>query len=184
MSCAQKDAFLTEVKRLRGATHRVVLYCNQSYWLTRDTTSNVGDALWIADYVTAGAPRIKAAWTFHQYTDRPLDTNLGQFADRAALRKWAGSSAPASKPKPKPAYAPFPGVSLFKTGRHSALITAMGRRLIAEGCSAYKVGPGPGWSDADRASYAKWQKKLGYTGRDADGIPGAKSWAALKVPRA
>ncbi|MFH8553687.1 GH25 family lysozyme [Streptomyces celluloflavus] len=183
VTCAQKDAFLAEVKHLRGATHRVGLYCNQSYWLTRDTTSNAGDALWIADYVTAGKPRIKAAWTFHQYADRPLDTNLGSFADRAALRKWAGSSAPASNPEPKPTYAPFPGASFFKTGRHSALITAMGRRLAAEGCSAYAVGPGPDWSDADRASYAKWQKKLGYTGHEADGIPGAKSWAALKVPR-
>ncbi|WP_399088043.1 GH25 family lysozyme [Streptomyces sp. BBFR2] len=103
VSCAQKDAFLAEVKRLRGAAHRVGLYCNQSYWTTRDTTSNAGDALWIADYVAAGAPRIKARWTFHQYTDRPLDTSLGAFADRAALRRWAtGSTAVPSKPTPKP----------------------------------------------------------------------------------
>ncbi|MGW6743397.1 glycoside hydrolase family 25 protein [Streptomyces sp. NPDC055025] len=89
VSCAEKDAFLAEVKRLRGATHRVGLYCGQYYWLNRDTTSNAGDALWIADYVTPGAPRIKARWRFHQYTDSPVDTNVGAFADRAALRKWA-----------------------------------------------------------------------------------------------
>ncbi|MFD8969495.1 MULTISPECIES: glycoside hydrolase family 25 protein [unclassified Streptomyces] len=89
VSCAEKDAFLAEVKRLRGATHRVGLYCGQYYWLHRDTTSNAGDALWIADYVTPGEPRIKARWRFHQYTDTPVDTNLGAFADRAALRKWA-----------------------------------------------------------------------------------------------
>ncbi|MFE3603107.1 glycoside hydrolase family 25 protein [Streptomyces sp. NPDC059096] len=89
VSNAQKDSFLAEVKRLRGETHRVGLYCNRDYWLNRDTTSNAGDALWIADYVTAGKPRIQAAWKFHQYTDSPLDTNLGQFADRAALKKWA-----------------------------------------------------------------------------------------------
>ncbi|MFJ1745812.1 glycoside hydrolase family 25 protein [Streptomyces sp. NPDC088116] len=89
VSCAQKDAFIAEVKRLRGSNHRVGLYCGQYYWLNRDTTSNAGDALWIADYVTAGKPRIKAKWHFHQYTDTPVDTNVGAFADRAALRKWA-----------------------------------------------------------------------------------------------
>ncbi|MFF1418346.1 glycoside hydrolase family 25 protein [Streptomyces sp. NPDC058280] len=89
VSCAEKDSFLAQVKRLRGDTHRVGLYCGQYFWLNRDTTSDAGDALWIADYVTAGKPRIKATWTFHQYTDTPVDTNLGAFADRAALRKWA-----------------------------------------------------------------------------------------------
>ncbi|AQU67095.1 glycoside hydrolase family 25 protein [Streptomyces niveus] len=89
VSCASKDDFLAEVQRLRGADHRVGLYCNRDFWLNRDTTSEAGDALWIADYVTAGKPRIKAAWKFHQYTDTPLDTNVGRFADAAALRSWA-----------------------------------------------------------------------------------------------
>ncbi|MEV0780343.1 GH25 family lysozyme [Streptomyces sp. NPDC050428] len=90
VSCASKDAFLAEVRRLRGADHRVGLYCNRDFWLNRDTTSEAGDALWIADYVSAGKPRIKAAWKFHQYTDTPLDTNVARFADAAALRQWAG----------------------------------------------------------------------------------------------
>jgi GH25 family lysozyme M1 (1,4-beta-N-acetylmuramidase) len=89
VSCAAKDSFLAEVNRLRGSTHRVGLYCNRDFWLNRDTTSEAGDALWIADYVTAGKPRISAKWKFHQYTDSPLDTNVGTFADREALRKWA-----------------------------------------------------------------------------------------------
>ncbi|WP_329383319.1 glycoside hydrolase family 25 protein [Streptomyces sp. NBC_01716] len=89
VSCASKDAFLAEVQRLRGTKHRVGLYCNRDFWLNRDTTSEAGDALWIADYVTPGKPRIKAAWKFHQYTDTPLDTNVGRFADAAALRTWA-----------------------------------------------------------------------------------------------
>ncbi|MBH5337103.1 muramidase [Streptomyces pactum] len=85
---AEKDRFLREVKRLRP-THRVLLYCNRQFWLNHDTTSYAGDGLWIADYVTAGKPRIKAKWRFHQYTDTPLDKNVGAFADKAALRKWA-----------------------------------------------------------------------------------------------
>ncbi len=58
----------------------------------------------------------------------------------------------------------------------------MGKRLVAVGCSAYTSGPGPQWTTADKASYAKWQRKLGYTGTAADGWPGATSWIALKVP--
>ncbi|MER5790083.1 peptidoglycan-binding protein [Streptomyces sp. NPDC001980] len=81
-----------------------------------------------------------------------------------------------------PAYQPFPGAEWFRKKPKSAIVTAMGRRLVASGCSAYTSGPGPQWTDADRASYAKWQRRLGYTGSSADGWPGAKSWAALKVP--
>ncbi|MFB6535103.1 peptidoglycan-binding protein [Streptomyces noursei] len=81
-----------------------------------------------------------------------------------------------------PKYAPFPGAGYFKGSPRSALITAMGRRLVAEGCSAYSDGPGPQWTESDRKSYAKWQRKQGFGGTDADGWPGAKTWAALKVP--
>lgn len=86
-------------------------------------------------------------------------------------------------PKPKPIYAPFPGAGFFTVGRNSPLITAMGKRLVAEGYKGYKVGPGPKFTAADKAAYAWFQKKLGYTGKDADGIPGSTSWAKLKVPK-
>ncbi|MGW0578074.1 peptidoglycan-binding protein [Streptomyces sp. NPDC002920] len=81
-----------------------------------------------------------------------------------------------------PAHQPFPGAEWFRKKPKSAVVTAMGKRLVAVGCSAYASGPGPQWTEADRLSYAKWQHRLGYTGSDADGWPGAKSWAALKVP--
>lgn len=83
---------------------------------------------------------------------------------------------------PKPAYEPFPGSAFFHGGRHSPIITAMGRRLVAEGCGAYRSGPGPNWTNVDRESYRRWQKKLGFTGADADGIPGKTSWDKLRVP--
>ncbi|MFE4915792.1 peptidoglycan-binding protein [Streptomyces sp. NPDC056652] len=78
---------------------------------------------------------------------------------------------------------PFPGASFFHTGRHSQIVTAMGRRLVAEGCGRYSSGPGPNWTNADRTSYAAWQRKLGYSGTAADGIPGKASWDRLKVPK-
>jgi GH25 family lysozyme M1 (1,4-beta-N-acetylmuramidase) len=91
-SDAEKDAFLREVKALRPR-NRVVLYCNRHFWLNVDTTSYAGDGLWIADHVTAGKPRIKAKWRFHQYTDTPLDQNVADFPDKAALRAWAKAGA-------------------------------------------------------------------------------------------
>ncbi|MFF9819661.1 glycoside hydrolase family 25 protein [Streptomyces sp. NPDC014006] len=87
-SNAEKDRFLRMLKEKRPR-NRVILYCSRSYWLTVDTTSYAGDGLWIADYVTAGKPRIKAAWRFHQYTDDPHDKNVANFTSRAALRDWA-----------------------------------------------------------------------------------------------
>lgn len=84
--------------------------------------------------------------------------------------------------KPAAKYAPFPGADYFRKSPRSALVTAMGKRLVAEQCSTYTSGPGPQWTESDRRSYAKWQKKRGFSGADADGWPGAKTWAALKVP--
>jgi len=77
---------------------------------------------------------------------------------------------------------PFPGPGFFHDGQVSPIITAMGRRLVEEGCSQYQVGPGPEWSGADQASYAAWQRRLGFSGSDADGIPGQTSWDRLQVP--
>ncbi|MFE2245243.1 peptidoglycan-binding protein [Streptomyces lavendulae] len=80
-------------------------------------------------------------------------------------------------------YAPFPGASWFKRNPNSPLVTAMGKRLVAEGCSAYTSGPGPQWTKADKDSYAKWQRKRGFSGSDADGWPGRTTWDALRVPK-
>ncbi|MEV2245597.1 glycoside hydrolase family 25 protein [Streptomyces sp. NPDC049970] len=88
---ADKDLFIREVKRLRP-DRRVLLYCNRSFWRTHDTSSYAGDGLWIADYGTAGEPRIEAAWRIHQYTDHPLDRNVADFRSREAMRAWAGEA--------------------------------------------------------------------------------------------
>ncbi|KOV90259.1 glycoside hydrolase family 25 protein [Streptomyces sp. NRRL B-3648] len=87
-SNAEKDRFLRKLKELRPH-NRVVLYCNRHFWLDLDTTSYAGDGLWIADYVTAGKPRIKAKWRFHQYTSEPHDKDVADFASKAALKEWA-----------------------------------------------------------------------------------------------
>ncbi|CAL2069979.1 glycoside hydrolase family 25 protein [Streptomyces murinus] len=88
-SNADKDAFIRKLKQLRPH-NKVVLYTNRDFWLNIDRTSYAGDGLWIADYVTAGKPRIKAKWRFHQYASQPLDKDLADFSSKAALKEWAG----------------------------------------------------------------------------------------------
>lgn len=91
---------------------------------------------------------------------------------------------PPTKPpvEPKPKYQPFPGADWFRKNPNSPIVTAMGKRLVAEGCGKYLSGPGPQWTDADRESYRRWQQKCGFTGRKAaDGWPGEVSWNRLKV---
>ncbi|MEW2289052.1 glycoside hydrolase family 25 protein [Streptomyces sp. NPDC047841] len=90
-SNAEKDRFIRKLKELRP-DNRVVLYCNRHFWLNVDTTSYAGDGLWIADYVTAGKPRIKARWRFHQYTSEPHDKDVADFSSKAALKEWATSA--------------------------------------------------------------------------------------------
>ncbi|MEV5737327.1 glycoside hydrolase family 25 protein [Streptomyces sp. NPDC052292] len=92
-TCAEKDAFIAEVKRLRGANHKVGLYCNRDFWRHRDTSGDAGDFLWIAEYgVAAGKPDIQSNWLFHQYTDKPLDTSVARFAAKAELVAFAGGA--------------------------------------------------------------------------------------------
>lgn len=84
-----KDNWIKRVQR-RAPGHRTVLYCNRDFWLHRDSTSFAGDGLWIAQYNgSPGRPDIQHPWMFHQYTDHPVDTNVGNFKDKVALRGWS-----------------------------------------------------------------------------------------------
>ncbi|MFF6903501.1 peptidoglycan-binding protein [Streptomyces hydrogenans] len=160
------------------------------YGAVGDHVTRVGKALVVKGfgkhYTSGPSPTWSDADT-RNYADYQRSLGLtGSDADgipgESSLKKLLGALP--AKPKPAaPAYEPFPGAAFFSPGRRSPIITAMGRRLVAEGCSAYTQGPGPSWTNADKAAYARWQKKLGYTGTAADGIPGKKSWDALKVPK-
>ncbi|MEU1805829.1 peptidoglycan-binding protein [Streptomyces sp. NPDC019937] len=98
-------------------------------------------------------------------------------AQRVAIIKAAGGTAG------RPAYEPFPGASFFKPGRRSPIIAAMHKRLVAEGCNKYQSSANADtWGSGDERSYAAWQRKCGYAGAGADGIPGAASWVKLRVP--
>jgi len=92
--------------------------------------------------------------------------------------------APSTPSKPSVHYEPFPGSGFFHPGRHSPIITALGRRLVALGFGKhYNSGPGPDWTNADRANVRDFQLSRVDLRGDADGIPGPKTWAALRVPK-
>ncbi|MEU7292104.1 peptidoglycan-binding protein [Streptomyces exfoliatus] len=131
-----------------------------------------------------GAKSVIGHLEWSDWKSDPKGFGMPVLRDRVQTRlgKDPAKATPGTTKPAPPRLQPFPGSSFFRKETSSPVITAMGRRLVAEGCSAYAVGPGPRWSEADRLSYAKWQRKLGFRGSDADGVPGAASWSALKVP--
>lgn len=90
-SSAEKDAFIRAVQKLRPG-HRVLLYCNTSFWKNIDSSSFAGDGLWIATAgYAAGKPPIQSEWVIHQYsTAGGIDHDVAQFENQSAMRAWAG----------------------------------------------------------------------------------------------
>ncbi|MFD7103121.1 peptidoglycan-binding protein [Streptomyces celluloflavus] len=140
------------------------------YFKSRSRKSSYVYGYGIPDY-PEGVVLADPAWR-----NRRGVTYFGHLASASDLP--AGTGAPTPAP-----FEPYPGADWFKKNPHSPIVTAMGRRLVEEGCSAYSSGPGPQWTESDRQSYARWQRHLGYSGDDADGWPGRKSWDALKIPK-
>ncbi|MEV3860704.1 GH25 family lysozyme [Streptomyces sp. NPDC050095] len=175
VSGAEKDAFLKALKAKSGG-RKVVLYCNYDFWKHHDSTSYAADGLWIADYVTAGKPRIDAKWLIHQYTSTPTDTNVARFASRGDMAKWAGTKSSSVKPN-VPA---FPGAAYFRAGAKNKYVTLLGQALVRKGYGHfYTQGPGPQWTAVDRAAVQAFQKAQKWSGSDADGYPGPETWRRL-----
>lgn len=128
--------------------------------------------------------------------DSPYGYGIPAFAEGVVCAdpKWGGVDsatgpikkapvAPTSGPA-LPTYQPFPGASFFTSGHRSPIIAAMHKRLVAEGCNHYRTNTNLDvWGSGDEASYAAFQRKLGYKGNDADGTPGRTSWDLLRVPK-
>ncbi|WP_436774941.1 peptidoglycan-binding protein [Yinghuangia sp. YIM S09857] len=88
-----------------------------------------------------------------------------------------GNPAP---PPTSPGATAFPGAQYFGPGKSNAYITQLGKALVAKGYgSYYREGPGPTWGTADQRATAAFQRAQGWTGADADGIPGKDTWALL-----
>ncbi|PZT71586.1 peptidoglycan-binding protein LysM [Streptomyces sp. AC1-42T] len=102
--------------------------------------------------------------------------------DTRKILGGSGDTTPApSKPASKDA---FPGAGAFGPGANNAHVTRLGTMLIARGGKRfYSVGAGPRWSDADRKATAAFQRAQGWSGADADGIPGPTTWDLLVTGR-
>ncbi|WP_327288251.1 peptidoglycan-binding protein [Streptomyces sp. NBC_01198] len=74
----------------------------------------------------------------------------------------------------------YPGRAAFGPGRSGGAVTRLGTLLVGRGAGAhYRIGPGPVWSGSDRRATAAFQRAQGWTGADADGLPGPTTWAYL-----
>lgn len=138
-------------------------------------TVRKGDTLWsIADAKLGDGNRYREIATLNKLAD----------ADELSVGQKLKLPGKTGKPAPKPRYEPFPGAAFFHGGRHSPIITAMGRRLVALGFGKhYSRGPGPNWTNADKNAVAAFQRSVKELAGDADGIPGPKTWELLKVPK-
>ncbi|MGW5126672.1 peptidoglycan-binding protein [Streptomyces sp. NPDC004069] len=127
-----------------------------------------------------------SAWGGHPSC--PGSRVIAQLAEIVARAKKlvGGGTSPSAPSTGVARYQVTIGGLVYGYGAHGDHVTGVGQALVAQGCSAYAVGPGPDWSDADTLSYQKWQKKLGYSGADADGVPGEASLTKLlgKLPTA
>ncbi|MEG8277669.1 peptidoglycan-binding protein [Streptomyces sp. AHA2] len=107
-------------------------------------------------------------------------------SDRYIPYRYKGVAAEEPAPEPgsgnpgAPAVTPFPGAAYFGPGASNEYVTRLGRLLVARGAQgAYASGPGPRWTDADRRATRAFQRAQGWTGADADGLPGPLTWELL-----
>lgn len=74
----------------------------------------------------------------------------------------------------------FPGAGAFGPGANNEHVTRLGQMLVSHGGGRfYSVGPGPEWGAADHNATQAFQLAQGWTGGDADGIPGPTTWDYL-----
>ncbi|MEV8566762.1 peptidoglycan-binding protein [Streptomyces sp. NPDC051322] len=74
----------------------------------------------------------------------------------------------------------YPGKKYFGKGKKNAHVTRLGKKLVARGGGRfYATGPGPGWSAADRRATQAFQRAQGWSGANADGLPGPTTWKLL-----
>ncbi|MEU9715659.1 peptidoglycan-binding protein [Streptomyces sp. NPDC047976] len=74
----------------------------------------------------------------------------------------------------------FPGAAKFGPGADNEHVAELAKMLIGRGALRfYPKGPSSKWSEADRQATQAFQQAQGWTGADADGIPGEHTWRLL-----
>lgn len=104
------------------------------------------------------------------------ENHVAQEKPKPAKKPAAKKPTPAKKPTEKK---PIVRLNSVKPGRKNKQVLVVQEALKKEFRSFdYSSGPGI-FGPRTKATYSKWQKKLGYTGKDADGVPGLKSLREL-----
>lgn len=128
----------------------------------------------------------------HQHVPENVHGDPGNFPIKRLIELVKGAKPATSSPQEPPAApttTPAPKVSRSKVtingleygyGAKGSQVTQVGKALVSKGFGKfYTSGPGPDWTDADTKNYQLFQKSLGYTGTDADGVPGETSLKKL-----
>jgi hypothetical protein len=71
----------------------------------------------------------------------------------------------------------FPGIDAFRDGRKHAAVKVVQERLVAHGYAPGKIDSY--WGPKTAAATRRFQQAQGWTGDDADGLPGPDTWARL-----
>ncbi|MER5492941.1 peptidoglycan-binding protein [Streptomyces sp. NPDC002490] len=117
-----------------------------------------------------------------QVTPYPYWKNVGGYVPYRYRGVQGGSGGGTSGPAPTtpPSSTAFPGADKFGPGANNRHVTELGRLLRERGGARfYDSGPGPRWGEADRKATRAFQQAQGWTGDDADGIPGPATWNHL-----
>lgn len=89
--------------------------------------------------------------------------------------------SPVGQPKPNPNL-PLVSLANVKPGKVSADVKVVQKALVKEGLlptGSVTTKPVALFGPRTKEAYAKWQRRCGYTGADADGVPGATTLKLL-----
>jgi hypothetical protein len=96
------------------------------------------------------------------------------------LKPSTAGAQPDTEKQAAPTRTPYPGAVYFGPGANNKYVTQLGRMLVRRGAGRYYAsGPGPRWTGADRRATRAFQLAQGWTGADADGLPGPRTWELL-----
>jgi hypothetical protein len=187
---ADRDAWIRAVKA-HLPSNKVVLYCNRDFWRNVDTENGgPADSLWIADpNAPAGRPNISHPWRFHQYSwTGGIDRDVANFGSVGELRAWAVPAVAA--PVPVPALPRVSLANLVDAARrdpgaaqgyasHPDDVRPVEAALRQEGLLAAQWASDGSFGSSSVAAYGEWQRRCGYSGAAANGIPGHGSLVRL-----
>ncbi|MFB7509459.1 peptidoglycan-binding protein, partial [Streptomyces broussonetiae] len=120
--------------------------------------------------------------TRSQPTPYPYWSNTDKYVPyryKGLVAETAGTQAGADKTQTA-----FPGIASFGPGADNPYVALLGRMLVARGGHTYyPQGPGRTWGEADRRAVEAFQRAQGWTGAEANGLPGPHTWRLLVTGR-